>query len=412
MRIPTWRELGSLLFLTIITAATARATETDPLSRLPHRRAIQLEAGMPGEEWIVVHADDALAAATGDFADVRVSDSRGRLVPHFTISPRETDVRWRPIETDALTWHDDPRAGRVMDFRIEPSTEPVLVVLTGTAELMRSESPPIRVLGGRDGRRWRRIEAPISTMSDLTGSVMIVTLPARSPRFIRLVAPTDAERGLPEGSLYTEAHVAAPRDSARFTSSSEWRDRQWCFSLELAAARAVAGVVLASSDDVAFWRPRLELEVAGDRWRDVPESETRVYRDATLNHVTISPTRATGVRVRVAGAEGTRPPVTPVAVEVVPTRIVVRRPDDAEALWINYGDPLLESTGATEQPLVLRTAQLRRASLGPEVANPAYSPPGLGWEWARRHPAVLTIVMTVILALIAAIVLRDARRSV
>ncbi len=394
--------------LAVTTPSRADDTGEDPLRRLPHRRPIEIDAAELAGRWITVLADDSLAAATNEFADVRVSDDAGHLVPHFTTLPRDTDVRWRALGSDSLTWHDDPNAGPVLDVELESTTVSALVVIPDAAALGRPAS--IHVLGGRTGRRWAPLEAEVSTLGDVTGTLTVVRLPARPPRHVRLVGPTNAGASLPGAMLYTESTEPAPRRHAAFTPTAELRGDRWGHRLDLVASRWVAGVVVEPTDESAFNRLMIELEVAPDRWRSVDPGETQARRRESNRHVTFSPQRASGIRVSVVGAGGATAPFTPLAVEVVPTRIVLRVPSDATRLWINYGDPFLGSSGAVEQDVVMRTEAFELAALGPEVTNPRYSPPGIGWEWVRRHPAVLTVVMVLILVAVAAIVLQDARR--
>jgi hypothetical protein len=81
---------------------------------------------------------------------------------------------------------------------------------------------------------------------------------------------------------------------------------------------------------------------------------------------------------------------------------------DQDPVWISEGRARLVERDRCTQ---CAGPSLLRAPLGTVEVNPLYRPPGFGVVWLQRHPTALTMALVAILALVAALVLRPARRT-
>ncbi len=404
------------------------AAVPDAVRGMPWRREVIVPRIAPGDTadtWYLIEADSLLAAVTdGDLAKVRLVDTDGEPVPTSYLEPTWPELRSVPVATAALTWQPSPGTPGLFSTVVAlPAGDHVAVAwdandvrdvhLSGRAVRPARPGHPLDPFGAlwtdeelprpwpAGGQRvWTYREA------DTTTAILSVRVPdGHAP-------PAVVIRRLRERTERLRAVSFAPPEvtyqGTRFTASV----------LLANGPRAVARLVVERAPNARSGLVAVELRgpdgtwrrVAADRGTDVrPEVAAAKARAETLL-VRPQPRLATAVRLSYAHAEPPNPPFTLREISEVPPALAFA-PGARTQVWLAYG--AFAAVGAPGiAPAMLRTtARLVPVVLGPATANPWFRERTLGATWLQRRPAVLTVAMVAILAVVALLLVKPAPRE-
>jgi hypothetical protein len=431
---------ASVIVLTLQLLAGAVAAEVSrDVRSLPFRRPIELPDSLSVEgAWIEVWEDDALAAAVDtDFADVRVMDATGEVIPALIWESDPTIARLEPVLVEAIEWELDDRDE--MSFTLElPAADqlPVGDALPAVGDSMSQAGAqrslviefscsramvPQPYLGSDDGATWRVLNVRYPGLPGRRRPTLdwphLIEFDRDALRYLRC-RPQSASNP-PTGAtftLYRRGQQAGSEVEVVWRiAEAEFEGRRWRAILEVEGApRALSSLMFAA--DPGLRTVDIEARTPSGVWTSlrtqyvdgegvvIDPGVTRARRG-----VRWSPERTRELRLTVEAADPPNSPIEVASVRAVPTRITVQVPARSGALWLAYGSPYLERpewADARGRQLLRTLISTPRVTLGSEEANPLYQPPGFGIEWLRRHPNVVTAVMFAVLALLGFLVWR------
>jgi hypothetical protein len=289
-----------------------------------------------------------------------------------------------------------------------------------------SVNTPFQVMG-RDSAAGAWVLLPLARDEDRGGTAMTPPAPAnrvelgRARRYLRLVTSQgSAAPGADDRLRIMTRQVTWPERQAvgfrvtpgRFIGMSR---EAWRVTVQLTGpARALTCVDLRCLGEGHALRPiRVEVRLPDGGWRSV-STERSASREAAggeaaaHDSISFDPVRTTALRLTVSGVDAPNVPLEVLGVRAVPQRWSFQL-DQAEPLWVGYGDPFLV-TPANPGPSPPSGAEVLAAGLGPVEPNPFRRESGFGLEWLKRHPGVLGGVMVVLLALVVWLALGRRRK--
>jgi len=397
----------------------ARAELARDVTLQPLRRPIHVPPGQ-GARWVEVVADAALlGAAAPELADVRVVDGEGTVIPSIVLAPVVEDAIFSTRAEAAISFgpdEDGPASSPVALPRGEGTGDLVIRVIADGAsrarlqgrteggswqELRTTPPPELRTdpLAWRSGSPARR--RPTRSSPEADADVLIAHLGTSPHDEIRVVlrGPTAPSPGTLE-ILDRRIRSLGPEPVPVVTRDAGYRGRTYSATVDLTGpARPVVGLAL-DGDQLAHLTATVDVRpLDGSVWRRVAS----LVPDG--DRLSWSPTWTRTLRLEVEGGSPPGPPLAVVHADAAPVRIGVELEAGADA-WIVYGDPHTEPAAWTFDPLAIRRALPAMAVLGDPEPSPWHEPPRAGLEWVERHPAVVTVTMVVLLAVLAGLVLR------
>jgi hypothetical protein len=405
------------------TESAATTTVSADVRLLPWRREVQLGPARAGI-WAEVWDDSALAAGTANaFADLRLTDDHGVAHQFVRREPTLYDAWYRRLdaathrrEGDREIVQIDLGARRPIDLAVE-----VQHPWYGGQVVVQASD---------DSTHWRDVAYPGAGPFAQSGPPQMLDHGAFSDRWVRVVVsrrhfPRPARRaGMPEPLpqplgpsvlLYERAQRRTAREPVPFrVARTSFEGRTWIAELEIESPPVGLCRLVVSPHGIRH-DVRVEGRLPEGGWRELTRAtiESVPLADGTLRTDAIEwdPYRTASLRVHVEGADAPNAPVAIDSLLRTPERFVFPVIIAGERRWLAYGDAQVVAADAALDPRTMSQATFVRAALGPVEANPFYRPPGFGLSWLQRHPTALTVALVAILALVAALVLRPARRG-
>ena len=150
-------------------------------------------------------------------------------------------------------------------------------------------------------------------------------------------------------------------------------------------------------------RSLVDLQRPGGGW----ERSAAAARDSAQSLAALGfeaqPILARTLRLSYDLADPPNAPFTVMAVEAVPAALAIP-PTVRPPLWLVYGDFAVPAPPGLPRDDLRAVRRLAPLALGAPQANPWFAEKVLGTTWLRRRPAVLTVAMVVVLAIVAAVV--------
>jgi hypothetical protein len=386
------------MVVVLLGVGVAQGAVPEAVRQLAYRREVRLPtATPPAGTWYVVEMDSLLAAVTGgDLGALRLVDDAGEPVAAVVLEPHWPELATEPLEVTGLVWTpaEDDHAHRSAEFDLPPGDylrvvwppDTVYDVAVADAERM----PDWHLQDAADTRSRAVWRADSTTVRVTVVVAASVTTP--DVRFERLTLRADRVRRVP------------------FTASpGTFRGTTYEQVIGLPAGpHAILSAVVRRRTDATQYPVMVDLQRPGAGW----ERSAAAARDSAQSLAALGfeaqPILARAVRLSYDLADPPNAPFTVVAIEAVPAALAipptVRRP-----LWLVYGDYAVPAPPGLPREDLRDVRHLAPLALGAPQANPWFAEKVLGTTWLRRRPAVLTVAMVVVLAIVAAVVLTERR---
>ncbi|MEZ4650447.1 MAG: hypothetical protein R3E97_17015 [Candidatus Eisenbacteria bacterium] len=364
------------------------------------------------ETWAEVTLDDEIRIRSAeDLRDILIVDGSGKVLPQRFRAVSAMDTHWDELLRIDVDWREDPGRGWFADLE-SPDVPP--------RSLLVFSDPGIRLEEWRqeDGRgsnlfaERRHVPDLESRFAGSGFSAFVVD--EGVPRY-RAYVSSLARRPDGEAVLYAERREQTEleevgfrqRDAGSMTNRSS-------LIVELdGPARAISQLRVRVDGELRGGL-QLETEVAdpdGSReWVRPPDQDLRIVaRDGAAGEWTIDcPSPRHAQRLRLHGSSWPSSDyVRVVSILAVPDRIEFL-PGGRPPYRLLYGDEQAQARRATVLPPAVLIEARTATRLGPEEANPFHESPR-GFEWLRRHPAVLSGALFAVLALLAVLALTGRR---
>ena len=411
----TWTvALSAALILQAWTANMVRAESDRDARAQSYARTIDLLAGpVPSEDrWAEVTLDDEIRTrAAHDLRDVQIVDADGKALPQRFRSASAMDVHWNELLRIDVDWREDPGRGWFADLE-SPEVPARSLLVFSEPGIQIEERRPEDSPGSPRGLRSRRSPEPEQRFAGSGLSAFV--LDEGVPRY-RVYASVTARRPDQEAIVYAETRESTDLEAIEFrqTETSSVTNRS-SVTVELAGPARTVAQLRVQVDGELRGGLGLELEVpAADgsfEWFRPPDQDLRVVdRDGARGEWTIDcPSPRPARRLRLSGSSWPGSDyVRVLSILAIPDRIEFL-PDGRTPFRLLYGDPQArERRAPLLRPEVLIDTRIP-GRLGPEEPNPFYESPR-GFEWLRRHPAVLSGALFAVLAVLAGLALTGRR---
>jgi hypothetical protein len=380
----------------LLALETAHAAVPEAVRQLPWRREVRIPVtALPADAWYVVEMDSLLAAVThGDLGALRLVDDAGEPVPAVVLEPRWPELVAEPLDLAGVTWKassDDPtNLSAEIDLppgdylRVTWSSDAVHDVNVDDAERM-----PDWLLQEVNETRARAIWQPSTPRARLTVRAASATA-TPDVRLERLALRADRVRAVPfvpragtfRGTIYEQV-VDLP-----------------------AGPHAVLTARVHRRADAAQYPVTVDLQRQGGGWERSAAAARDSSQDLVVLGFATQPILARTLRLSYDLADPPNAPFTVAAIEAVPAALAIP-PTVRPPLWLVYGEFPVPSPPGLARDDLRAVRRLVPLVLGAPQASPWFAERFLGTTWLKRRPAVLTLAMVVVLAIVAAVVLTE-----
>jgi len=175
-----------------------------------------------------------------------------------------------------------------------------------------------------------------------------------------------------------------------------------------AGPHAVLSVRVHRRADAAEYPVMVDLHLPGGGWQRAAAAARDSSQSLAVLGFETQPILARTLRLSYDLADPPNPPFTIEAVEALPAALAIPatvRPP----LWLVYGEFAVPAPPGLSRGDLRTVRRLEPLALGAPQANPWFAEKVLGTTWLRSRPAVLTVAMVLVLAIVAAVVLTERR---
>ncbi len=388
-----------LLTAILLGLGVAQAAVPEAVRQLPWRREVRMPAPPPADTWYVVEMDSQLATVThGDLGALRLVDDAGEPVPAVMLAPRWPEMWAAPVSLDSVAWtadgDDGTRLAAEVDLppgdylRVFWPPDTIHDVVVDDAERM-----PDWLLQDAAETRAHAIWQPASAR------VRLVVHAARATSapdlFLeRLTLRADRLRTVP--------FVARP---------GVFRGTTYEQVIDLPAGpHAVLSARVQRRADTTQEPVPVDLQRPSGGWERSAAAARDTSQSLLVLGFTAQPILARTVRLSYDLADPPNAPFTVEAIEVVPAALAIP-PSVRPPVWLVYGEFAVPAPPGLARDELRDIRCLQPLALGAPEPNPWFEERVLGTTWLRRRPAVLTVAMVVVLAIVAAVVLTERGRG-
>jgi hypothetical protein len=441
-------RLGGILgvFVAWAAAGTVLWAEVRPWES-PHQAAVTVMAGPPKpvgmvEVWL---SCEVLDLARADLADLRVVDSFGTEVPFVHERTRRPPATVASVSATLLnrTFLPSKSSTVTADFGRKFLKDHVQVRTAGLnfrrAVLVESSDDGVSWQTARQGALLFRIGSPSRVEFEKDD----VAIPDNNHRFLRITVQNSAEETGPVEILEVHAPAVAdpqlkpprlaPVEIRSSALSQNAKVKATVIELDLGFRNLPLDRIDLAFDDPNFFR-RVRIEgrdektqvvhyrredgAAADRTVDAPWQFIRsavIFRysagsppDACLS----VPLDVSRRYLRLTIENEDNPPLAFKSATVTRFMEVVRFPYKPQESWkLYFGKADADTPGYDLAHFAgrLQSEGTVDATLRQVVANPLYSPAGKFLPWSERHPVILWLALIAAGAVLAILILRQAR---